>query len=108
MPFTPSHAVVALPFVRTPLIPAAIAVGSMAPDLPLFVRGLPLGYGQTHDLAWIPATLVLALALLLVWRCILRPASRELADMAGQAPAAGVGSRRGRGVPRHPRRHCGP
>ena len=78
MPFTPSHAVVALPFVRTPLVPAAIAVGSMAPDLPLFVRGLPLHYGRTHDLSWLPATLLLALALLLVWRCVLRPASREL------------------------------
>ena len=27
VPFTPSHAVVALPFLRTPLVPAAIAVG---------------------------------------------------------------------------------
>ena len=50
MPFTPSHAVVALPFVRTPLVPAAIAVGAMTPDLPLFVRVSPLGYGRTHDL----------------------------------------------------------
>lgn len=79
MPFTPSHAVVALPFVRTPLVPAAIAVGAMAPDLPLFVRGLPLHYGRTHDLAWIPATVVLALLLLLVWRAVLRPGARELA-----------------------------
>ncbi|KRB35967.1 DUF4184 family protein [Microbacterium sp. Root180] len=79
MPFTPSHAVVALPFIRTPLVPAAIAVGAMAPDLPLFVRGLPLHYGRTHDLAWVPATVVLALALLLVWRVVLRPAARELA-----------------------------
>jgi len=83
MPFTPSHAVVALPFVRTPLVPAAIAIGAMAPDLPLFARGLPLhaagvSYGRTHDLAWLPATILLALALLLVWRCALRPAAREL------------------------------
>ncbi|MCR2764889.1 DUF4184 family protein [Microbacterium sp. zg.B48] len=78
MPFTPSHAVVALPFVRTPLVPAAIAVGAMAPDLPLFVRGLPLHYGLTHDLWWLPLTVALALALLLVWRCLLRPAVREL------------------------------
>ncbi|WP_262927685.1 DUF4184 family protein [Microbacterium sp. NIBRBAC000506063] len=48
MPFTPSHAVVALPFVRTPLLPAAIAVGAMAPDLPLFLRGTPLTYQVTH------------------------------------------------------------
>jgi Domain of unknown function (DUF4184) len=90
MPFTPSHAVVALPFVRTPLVPAAIAVGSMAPDLPLFVRGLPLHYGRTHDLAWLPATLVLALALLLVWRCVVRPAARELSPtwLARRLPQA--------------------
>ncbi|WP_345801244.1 DUF4184 family protein [Microbacterium sp. AZCO] len=78
MPFTPSHAVVALPFVRTPLMPAAIAVGAMAPDLPLFARASPLGYARTHDFAWLPATVILALALLLVWRCVLRPAAREL------------------------------
>lgn len=78
MPFTPSHAVVAVPFLRTPLVPAAIAVGAMAPDLPLFVRGLPLHYGATHAFAWVPATVVLALVLLLVWRCLLRPAMREL------------------------------
>ncbi|MGZ0711144.1 DUF4184 family protein (plasmid) [Coraliomargarita sp. W4R53] len=78
MPFTPSHAIVALPFIRTPLVPAAIAVGAMTPDLPLFVRGLPLHYGITHDLTWLPATILLALVLLLVWRCVLRPAAREL------------------------------
>ena len=78
MPFTPSHAVVALPFIRTPLVPAAIAVGAMTPDLPLFVRGLPLHYGITHDLAWLPVTVIVALVLLLVWRCVLRPAVGEL------------------------------
>jgi hypothetical protein len=78
MPFTPSHAVVALPFIRTPLVPAAIAVGAMAPDLPLFVRGFGVDYGKTHDLAWLPLTVALALGLLLVWRCVLRPATREL------------------------------
>jgi hypothetical protein len=78
VPFTPSHAVVALPFIRTPLIPAAIAVGAMAPDLPIFLRGVPVYYGRTHDLAWLPATILLALVLLLVWRCLLRPSAREL------------------------------
>ncbi|HEX5857583.1 MAG TPA: DUF4184 family protein [Microbacterium sp.] len=81
MPFTPSHAVVALPFVRTRLIPAAIAVGAMAPDLPLFVRVLVPRYSVTHDLVWLPLTTLLALALLLVWRCVLRPAARELAPV---------------------------
>ncbi|MDN3495632.1 DUF4184 family protein [Planococcus sp. APC 4015] len=98
MPFTPSHAVVALPFVRTPLVPAAIAIGAMAPDLPLFVRGLPLSYGRTHDLTWLPVTVLLALLLLLVWRCVLRPAVRELSPawLARRLPeewdgGAGVG-----------------
>jgi membrane-bound metal-dependent hydrolase YbcI (DUF457 family) len=78
MPFTPSHAVIALPFLCTPLVPAAIAVGAMTPDLPLFLRGMPLHYGLTHSLVWLPLTVVVALILLLVWRCVLRPAVREL------------------------------
>ncbi len=85
MPFTPSHAVVALPFVRTPLVPAAIAIGAMTPDLPLFLRGplLPAGiapsYGFTHAPGNIVATALVALALLLLWRVLLRPAAVELA-----------------------------
>ncbi|GAA5203634.1 DUF4184 family protein [Microbacterium jejuense] len=88
MPFTPSHAVVALPFVRTPLVPAAVAVGAMTPDLPLFVRGLPLQYGTAHSFAWLPVTMAVALVLLLVWRCVLRPAARELSPrwLAGRLP----------------------
>jgi len=78
MPFTPSHAVVALPFVRTRLVPAAIAAGAMCPDLPLFVRGTGLGYGLTHDLRWLPLTVLVALGMLLVWRCALRPVATEL------------------------------
>jgi hypothetical protein len=89
MPFTPSHAVVALPFVRTPLVPAAVAIGAMTPDLPLFVRGLPLHYGRTHALEWLPVTVAVAISLLLVWRSALRPAARELAPgwLARRLPA---------------------
>ena len=79
MPFTPSHAVVALPFVRTPLIPAAIAIGAMTPDLPLFVRGAGLGYGFTHAWANLLWTGLIAFALFLIWRVLLRPAAGELA-----------------------------
>lgn len=79
MPFTPSHAVVALAFLRTPLVPAAVAVGAMTPDLPLFLRvpGLPR-YDMTHDPVWLPLTVAVAFALLVLWRCVLRPAAREL------------------------------
>lgn len=90
MPFTPSHAVVALAFVRTPLVPAAVAVGAMAPDLPLFVRAVVPPYGLTHDGAWLPVTVVMAAGLLLVWRSLLRPAMRELAPawLAARLPVA--------------------
>lgn len=89
MPFTPSHALVALPFVRTPLVPAAIAIGAMTPDLPLFVRGAGLSYGFTHSTANIVWTTLIAAALLLVWRTVLRPASVELAPgpVAERLPA---------------------
>jgi hypothetical protein len=79
VPFTPAHAVVALPFVRTPLLPAAIAVGAMAPDLPLFVRGTPLTYQLTHT-SLVTAVLV-ALVLLVLWYAVLRPAARELSPL---------------------------
>ncbi|WP_407360345.1 DUF4184 family protein [Microbacterium sp. LBN7] len=79
MPFTPSHAVVALPFIRTPLVPAAIAIGAMTPDLPLFVRGIGLDYSFTHTFANVVWTAVVAFVLFLVWRAVLRPAVPELA-----------------------------
>lgn len=79
MPFTPSHAVIALPFIRTPLVPAAIAIGAMTPDLPLFVRGVGLDYSFTHTFANVVWTAVVALALFIVWRAVLRPAVPELA-----------------------------
>ncbi len=82
MPFTPSHAVVALPFVRTPLVPAAIAIGAMTPDLPLFLRGTGLSYAFTHQPTNIVWTALIAFALLLVWRVVLRPALVALAPDA--------------------------
>ncbi|MFT4258087.1 DUF4184 family protein [Microbacterium sp.] len=79
MPFTPSHAVVALPFIRTPLVPAAIAIGAMTPDLPLFLRGTPLSYAFTHTYAHVVWTALVAFVLFLIWRTVLRPAVPELA-----------------------------
>lgn len=66
---------------RTPLAPAAVAVGAMTPDLPLFTGGVGITYGRTHDAAWLPLTIIVAAALLVVWRCLLRPAVRELAPL---------------------------
>jgi len=76
MPFTVSHAVVALPFVRTPLLPAAIAIGAMTPDLPLFVRGTPVSYQLTHTNLGVST--VIAGALTVLWYVLLRPSVRSL------------------------------
>lgn len=81
MPFTPSHAIVALPFIRTPLVPAAIAIGAMTPDLPLFVRGVGLNYTFTHTSGNIVWTALLAFVLFLLWRVVLRPAVPELTPL---------------------------
>ncbi|MFS0854430.1 DUF4184 family protein [Microbacterium sp. 179-I 3D4 NHS] len=109
MPFTPSHAVVALPFVRTPLVPAAIAIGAMTPDLPLFLRGFGLNYAFLHGFANVVWTALLAFVLFLVWRVVLRPASLDLAPgwLARRLPSEwseGGVSAAGRAVGRGERR----
>lgn len=74
MPFTPAHAVVALPFARSRRwSAAAIASGAVAPDLPLFVSG-GAGYRETHSLWAVPTLdVVLGLACLALWWALLRP-----------------------------------
>jgi hypothetical protein len=78
VPFTPSHAIVALPFIRTPIPAGAVAVGAMAPDLPLFFPWVA-PYAVTHGF---PGLLVmsvpLALVLYAVWRLVIRPAASAL------------------------------
>lgn len=78
MPFTPSHAIVALPFIRTPIPPAAVAIGAMAPDAPLFFR-IGVDYWATHSFpGMLIVGLPVALLLLLVWYLVLRPSVIEL------------------------------
>jgi hypothetical protein len=72
MPFTPSHIAVILPFVRTPLAPAALVIGSMVPDLPYF---LPLGIprGLTHSIPGIAvADLPMGIIVVALWAIIFR------------------------------------
>lgn len=74
MPFTLSHVAAALPFRtrgRWALPFAALAAGSMAPDLPYFVAGLRRLGPATHTLAAVPTwDLVLGLAMWLTWRLV--------------------------------------
>lgn len=96
MPFTVSHAVVALPFARTPVPAAAVAIGAMAPDIPLFFPGL--AYETTHGIpGFLWTTLPLAAVAFALWRGVLRPAVRELvpAPVAERLPVAWSSSARG-------------
>ena len=78
MPFTPSHAIVALPFIRTPIPAGAVAVGAMAPDLPLFFPWVA-PYGVTHGFpGLLVVSLPIALVLYAVWRLVIRPAASAL------------------------------
>lgn len=79
MPFTLSHAVVALPFARGRVPAAAVAIGAMTPDAPLFFR-VGVDYFATHTFpGMFLVGLPVAVALLLAWRMLLRPAAPELA-----------------------------
>jgi hypothetical protein len=81
VPFTPSHVAAVLPLRRAwggalPL--AALAAGSMSPDLPYFVPGLRVLYGWTHTpVGVITVDVVLGLAMWALWRSI-APALHDL------------------------------
>lgn len=78
MPFTPSHAIVALPFIRTPIPAGAVAVGAMAPDLPLFFPWVA-PYAVTHGFpGLLVVSLPIAVVLYAVWRLVIRPAASAL------------------------------
>ena len=72
MPFTPSHVAAILPFARTPLLPAGLAIGSMVPDLPYFVP-LGLARGFTHSLVGaVVVDLPMGIACYVIWVFLLR------------------------------------
>ncbi|MDP4331760.1 DUF4184 family protein [Curtobacterium sp. A7_M15] len=98
MPFTVSHAVVALAARRTPLPVAAVAVGAMAPDAVLFAPFLP-PYVVAHS--WVGVVtidLVVALVVLVAWCYLVRsawsgavPVVRERLPASWSAPPRGGG-----------------
>lgn len=79
MPFTPSHAVVALAFTNSRIPAAAVAIGAMAPDIGLY---LPLRWARdaTHSmLGIVTVDLVVGALGLVLWLVLLQPAWRDLA-----------------------------
>lgn len=72
MPFTVSHVAAALPFLQTPLLPAAVVVGTMAPDIPYYV---PLFVPRDFSHGLVGAVTIdpaIALVSVLLWWFVLR------------------------------------
>lgn len=121
MPYTPVHALVALPFARARALPSlpepvrrwavpALVAGSMVPDAPIFLDVLWPGADElghvTHGLpAALTLDVLLALALAALWVQVVGPAvlaalprrSPAVVD-AGVAPASATTLERARGV----------
>jgi hypothetical protein len=72
VPFTPSHVAAILPFARTPLPPAGLAIGAMMPDLFYYVP-LDVPRGFTHSwLGVVTVDLAFALVLFFLWEFVFR------------------------------------
>lgn len=76
MPFTLAHPAAVLPLARGPLVPSALVIGAMAPDLPYFVSLQWLGGNYNLTLTHEPSSLLwldplIALVLLAVVRLLL-------------------------------------
>ncbi|MBS4754613.1 DUF4184 family protein [Nocardioides sp. zg-ZUI104] len=81
MPVTIAHPAAVLPLRRLGLPMVALVIGSVAPDLPVFLGAWGV-YGVTHSaLGIVSVDLVVALAVLLLWFTAVRDA---LVDMAPQ------------------------
>ena len=79
MPFTPSHVAAVLPFARTPLLPAALVIGSVTPDLFYFVP-VDVERGFSHSLLGaVTLDLGVGLVVLALWQLVFR---RPAADFA--------------------------
>lgn len=70
MPFTASHVAAVLPFVRTPLIPSALVVGSILPDRAVL---FPVSvYGYSHSVSGVFGTNALVgFVVLAAWHVLL-------------------------------------
>jgi hypothetical protein len=99
VPFTPSHVAAILPFAKTPLLPAALVIGSMAPDL-FFYIPLPIPRDFTHSwLGVVTVDLGFGILFYLLWELVFRkpvvdftplPARRRIAAMMLRSGWAGL------------------
>lgn len=89
MPFTPSHAAAVLPLVgRRGLVPAALVIGSLAPDLPYYLQ-LGTESSLTHSLVGVVTVdLVMAFVVFVLWQGLVAQATYAAAPSALRARAA--------------------
>ena len=87
MPITFSHPAAVVPLLGVGLVPSALVIGSITPDLPYYLPG-PLTSARTHAASGIVTfDLVLGLLAFLVWHVLLAPTAVALAQR-GAAGAA--------------------
>ncbi|STD09090.1 Uncharacterised protein [Dermatophilus congolensis] len=73
MPVTFAHPAAVLPLLRTPIPFAALSIGAMIPDTPLFMPWIPITYDATHTLTGILTfDLIAASALWYAWWNLIR------------------------------------
>ena len=82
MPITFSHPAAVVPLLGVGLVPSALVIGSITPDLPYYLPG-PLTSARTHAASGIVTfDLVLGLLAFLVWHVLLAPTAVALAPAA--------------------------
>ena len=97
MPFTPSHIAAALPFARTPLIPAALVIGTLQPDLFFY---LPVGVNREFTHSWFAVftfDLAVSLVVFALWQLVFRAPVLDFAPRWVRTRMPHRGSRPGRG-----------
>lgn len=107
MPLTFAHPAAVLPLMRGPFVPMALVAGTLAPDVPYFLRALriPVGaqswwepfFNATTTHGW-PGAVMVGIPLALVVHLALVPCARPVRWALPADPAVGV-SPRGPGLP---------
>lgn len=88
MPFTGSHPAAVLPLLRLGLVPSALVIGSMAPDLPYFL-GLGTESSLTHSaLGIVTVDLFMGGLAFVLWQWLVAPAAVALGPRGMRARLA--------------------
>ena len=90
MPFTPSHVAAVLPFNKTPLLPAALVIGSMGPDL-FFYIPLPISRADTHSwLGLVTVDLFFGVLVFVLWQLVFRAPIVDFLPLAARRRIAAM------------------